>query len=153
MSIIKRLPWLSLALVLLTYAILGWVISKASLPPFGWVIVAIAILLLLFGLTTPWRRIANYSTNFLKSNTRSFGAAVLAAFLFFLMIAWFRLFLDSLLIIAATILARIDFQRTGFNEGQTFCILSILSLVAVALGAVAQVNLTHILEIKHSLNI
>jgi hypothetical protein len=51
------------------------------------------------------------------------------------MIAQFRVFLDTLLIIAAAILAKIDFQTAGFSEGQAFWFLSIFSLTGLALGA------------------
>ncbi|EKE99209.1 hypothetical protein FDUTEX481_03402 [Tolypothrix sp. PCC 7601] len=54
------------------------------------------------------------------------------------MLAWFRMFLDTLLIIAAAILARIDFQAAGVKEGQAFWLTSLLSLAGVALGATTQ---------------
>ncbi|QKQ77266.1 hypothetical protein [Nostoc sp. TCL240-02] len=135
MSIFKRVPWVSLALVLLSYSTLGWVISETHAPLFVWVLTVVAILLLIVTLTTPWPKMTYYLRILLKSNTRSFGVAVLAAFLFFLMIAWFGVFLDTLLIISATILVRIDFQRAGLREGLAFFTASIFSLTGLALGA------------------
>jgi hypothetical protein len=81
------------------------------------------------------------SSILLKSSTRSFVFAVFAAFLFFVMLAWFRLFLDTLLIVSAAILARIDFQAAGFKQGQTFWITSIFCLAGLALGAGMQMLL------------
>ncbi|MDZ8032873.1 MAG: hypothetical protein RMY64_17500 [Nostoc sp. DedQUE08] len=135
MSILKRVPWVSLALVLLSYSTLGWVISETRAPIFVWVATVIAILLLIITLTAPWPRMTYYYSIFLQSNTRAFAVAVLAAFLFFIMIAWFRIFLDTLLIISATILVRIDFQRAGLKEGLAFSTASIFSLGGLALGA------------------
>ncbi|MBW4684030.1 MAG: hypothetical protein KME40_02780 [Komarekiella atlantica HA4396-MV6] len=135
MSILKRVPWVSLALVLLSYSTLGWVISETRPPLFVWLVVVVVILLLLITLTTPWSKMARYYTILFKSNTRSFGVAVLAAFLFFVMLAWFRVFLDTLLILSATILVKIDFQTAGFREGLAFVITSIFSLTGLALGA------------------
>ena len=135
MSIFKRVPWVSLALVLLSYSTLGWVISETHAPLFVWVLTVVAILLLIVTLTTPWPKMTYYFSILLKSNIRSFGVAVLAAFLFFLMIAWFRVFLDTLLIISATILVRIDFQRAGLREGLAFFTASIFSFAGLALGA------------------
>ncbi len=63
---------------------------------------------------------------------------VLASLLFFVMVAWFRVFLDTLVIIAASILARIDFQTSNFSRGQTFWILSTISLIGLGFGANAQ---------------
>jgi len=62
--------------------------------------------------------------------------------LFFLMVAWFRLFLDTLLIIAAAVLARIDFQTAGFKEGQAFLLTSLFSLVGMAGGATIHMSLS-----------
>ncbi|MEH2234871.1 hypothetical protein [Nostoc sp.] len=135
MSILKRVPWVSLALVLLSYSTLGWVISETRAPLFVWLVTVVAILLLIVTLTAPWPKMTYYFSILLKSNTRSFGVAVLAAFSFFIMIAWFGVFLDTLLIISATILVRIDFQRAGLREGLAFSTASIFSLTGLALGA------------------
>ncbi|MEH2349972.1 MAG: hypothetical protein V7K55_18645 [Nostoc sp.] len=135
MSILKRVPWVSLALVLLSYSTLGWVISETHAPLFVWVQTVVGILLLIVTLTTPWPKMTYYLNTLLKSNVRSFGVAVLAAFLFFIMIAWFGVFLDTLLIISATILVRIDFQKAGLRQGLAFLTTSIFSLIGLALGA------------------
>ncbi len=138
MSILKRLPWVSLALLLVTYAILGWVISAANVRPFVWLVAAIAVFSLVGFWTTPWSNMANYSVFVFKSSLRTFAFVILAAFLVFLMIARFSVFLDTLVVIAAIILARIDFQLTGFSRKQAFWTLSIFSLVGLACGGFVQ---------------
>jgi hypothetical protein len=135
MLVLKRIPWFSLALVLLSYSTLGWVISETKSPWFVWLIVVVAILLLLVCLTTSWSKIADYYNVFFKSNIRTFGITVLAAFLFFMMIAWFRVFLNTLLILSASILVKIDFQSSGFKEGLAFWFISVFSLLGLAAGA------------------
>ncbi|MGM3307390.1 hypothetical protein ACSQ6I_15675 [Anabaena sp. WFMT] len=135
MPVLKRIPWFSLALVLLSYSTLGWVISETKAPWFVWLIVIVTILLLLISLTTPWSKLAEYYSVFFRSNVRTFGITVLAAFLFFMMLAWFRVFLDTLLMLSATILVKIDFQAAGFKQGLSFWFTSIFSLVGLAAGA------------------
>ncbi|MBG1263407.1 hypothetical protein [Nostoc commune] len=135
MSILQRVPWVSLALVLLSYSTLGWVIAETLAPVSVWVATVVAILLLIVTLTIPWMKMKYYFSILLKSNTRSFAVAVLAAFLFFIMIAWFRVFLDTLLIVSATILVKIDFQTAGIREGLAFWIASTFSLIGLGLGA------------------
>ncbi|NJL61135.1 MAG: hypothetical protein HC903_03990 [Methylacidiphilales bacterium] len=134
MSIIKKIPWLSLVLALLTYCSLGWVISSVNITLIGWIGVAIAILILVGILTIPGVEFAQYSNYFFKSNTRTFVVTILAAFSLFLMIAWFRLFLDILVIIAATILVRIDFQTAGLRQVYAFGTLSFISLLGLGIG-------------------
>lgn len=134
MSFLRRLPWVSLSLLLLTYATYGWWIAKANLHVLVWPVAFMAAFLLAAALTTPMTKIANYSFFIFKSNIRSFSVTVLGAFLFFLMIAWFRVFLDTLVIIAASILARIDFQTAGFSEEQTFWVLSFVCWIGLGFG-------------------
>ena len=135
MSILQRVPWVSLALVLLSYSTLGWVISETRAPVSVWLTTVVGILLLIVTLTIPWSKMTYYFRILLKSNTRSFAVAVLAAFLFFIMIAWFQIFLDTLLIISATILVKIDFQTAGLRQGLAFLTASTFSLTGLALGA------------------
>jgi hypothetical protein len=135
MLIWKRVPWVSLALVLLSYSTLGWVISETHPPMFVWLVVVVAILLLIVSLTTPWPKVTYYYTVVFESNIKSFGVAVLAAFLFFIMLAWFRVFLDTLLIISASILVRIDFQIAGLQKNLAFWSACIFSLTGLSLGA------------------
>jgi hypothetical protein len=142
MLLFKRLPWISLFLVWMSFSTLGWVLSETHTPWFSWIVVVIAVLLLLASLTAPLSTVANYSIIFLKSSSRSFLVAIFGAFLFFLMVAWFRLFLDTLLIIAAAVLARIDFQTAGFKEAQAFVITSLFSLAGIAGGAAIHMGLS-----------
>lgn len=58
------------------------------------------------------------------------------------MIAWFRVFLDTLLVISAALLARIDFQSDGFTEWQAFIATLIVSIAGVGLGAFTNMLLT-----------
>ncbi|MBO3458196.1 hypothetical protein G7B40_017690 [Aetokthonos hydrillicola Thurmond2011] len=138
MLIVTRLPWVSLTLLLITYSILGWVLVKANVAWFIWLLVVITVLLLIESLTSSWWKMVDYSSIFLRLNVRSFVLTILAAFLFFLMIAWFKVFLDTLLIIATLAFARIEFQLAGLGERQYFWIVSVLSLSSIAGGALAQ---------------
>jgi len=135
MSILKKIPWFSLTLVFLSYSTLGWVIFEEKAPLYVRLITVLTILLSLISLTNPWLKLDDYSHIFFKSNTRTFLVAILAAFLFFLMIAWFRVFLDTLLIICATILAKIDFQSVGLKPALAFGYISSCSLLGLGLGA------------------
>lgn len=144
MSILKKIPWVSLVLVLLSYSTLGWAISETKAPWFVWLAVVLAVLLLLLTLATPSSSMTQFPTILFKSNTRTFIFAVSAAFMLFMIVAWFHVFLDGLLMISAAILARIDFQAAGFREVQTFSTTSIFSLAGLGLGAVM-----HMIFIRH----
>lgn len=135
MSIVTRIPWIALGLIILSYSTLGWTVSDLQPPKFVWFVVLLTLLLLVGSLTAPYESISKYSAILLSSNTKTFVAAVLGAFLFFIMLAWFRVFLNTLLIISSIILGRIDFQSAGFSEGQTFIFTFIFSIAGIGLGA------------------
>jgi hypothetical protein len=138
MSFWKKLPWLSLMLLLLTFISLGWMLAEANASQFTWLLVAIATLVLAASLSSPWAKIADYSVNLFTSNLKSFLVTVAAAFLFFLILARFRLFLDILVIIAASMLVRIDLQTAGFTEVEIFCFLTAFSLAGFGLGVLLE---------------
>ncbi len=139
----KSFPWVSLMLVVLAYGSLGWLISQAHSPWYIWLTVVTAVLFLLSALTTPWLKMADYSILFFKSDTRTLAFSILAAFLFFLMLAWFKVFLDTLVIISANMLLRIDVQRCGLGERQSFLITSIFSFTGLVLGAIMYPAFSH----------
>ncbi len=134
MSVIKRVPWVSLTLALLTYCCLGWVISQERVPPMAWFAIVPIVILGVGALATPWTQVNLYSNLFFQSKVRSFGISVLGAFLLFLMITWFRLFLDLLLLVSAMILVRIDFQTAGFRYTHTFAALCIIAMTGLGMG-------------------
>jgi hypothetical protein len=134
MAILNRLPAISLVLVMLSYNTLGWGLSETQAPMYVWLSFILIILLLVGSLTIPWPEISKYSSLLVRSNLRSFAFTTFGAFLFFLMLAWFQIFLDILLIISAGILARIDFQTAGFKQAETFLIIFIFSLAGLGLG-------------------
>jgi 4-hydroxybenzoate polyprenyltransferase len=53
MPTLKKVPWLSIALLLATYSTLGWLLSAYHNPWFVWVIVVVGILLLAAALSSP----------------------------------------------------------------------------------------------------
>ena len=134
MSIIQQLPWVSLTLVLVTYSVFGWILSQENLPVFAWLMIVISVLLLVAAITTPWSKAVKYVRFLFNTKLKSFLLAVLGAFLFFLIFAEFRIFLDMLLIISATILVRLDFQVAGISEIQAFSLTYLFSIVGLMSG-------------------
>ena len=133
-SIIKTLPWVSLTLVFVTYSVFGWILSQENLPEFVWLLIVISVLILVAAITTPWSKAVKYVRVLFNTKLKSFGFAVLGAFVFFLIFAEFRIFLDIMLIVSATILVRLDFQLAGAKEIQAFFFTSAFSIAGLMLG-------------------
>ncbi|MEM7555152.1 MAG: hypothetical protein AAF378_13820 [Cyanobacteria bacterium P01_A01_bin.84] len=135
MTIIKKLPWMSLGLVIATYSVLGWKLSHTNSSWTIWLLSAIAIFIMNMLLNSPWSIITDTLSMLFKSDFRSFSVTVFGALLFFAIIAWFRLFLLILLMICTIVLVRIDFQAYGFKEWQAFWISATFSLLSLSNGA------------------
>ncbi len=138
MSIVKRLPWVSLTLVLLTHSVFGWILSQENLPTYVWFLIVISVLFLVAALTTTWLRTTQLINVLFNTKLKSFGFAIFGAFLFFLILAHFRIFLDMMLVISATILVGLDFQTAGFAQNQAFYLTSVFSIAGLMLGLLFQ---------------
>ncbi len=133
----NKLPWASLALLLVTYSTLGWLLSPFYDPWFVWVIVVVSDLLLAVWVSSPWAKITNTFARLFKSDTRAFFVIVLAAFLSVLILTWFHVFVQVLLVVCVGTLFKLDAQTARLSERQTFWLLAIFSLIGLGLGAVA----------------
>lgn len=135
MPSLKKFPWVSLALLLVTYSTLGWLLSAFKDPWFVWAIVVIGVFLIAASLSSPWSNIRNGLARLFKSDTRAFLFTVVAAFLTVLITTWFHIFAHALVVISACTLFRLDAQTAKLREGQIFWISTIVSLAGLGLGA------------------
>lgn len=136
MPSLKKFPWVSLALLLVTYSTLGWLLSAFKDPWFVWAIVVIGVFLIAASLSSPWSNIRNGFARLFKSDTRAFLFTVVAAFLTVLITTWFHIFAHALVVISACTLFRLDAQTAKLSEAQIFWISTIVSLAGLSLGAV-----------------
>lgn len=137
MSTLKKIPWLSLALLLVTYSTLGWLLSAFHNPWFVWVIIVVGVLLLAAALSSPREKFKDRSSLF-KSNTKTFFFVVMAAFLSVILLSRLHIFVHALVIISAATLFRLDAQAARLSNKQVFWILVIVSLAGLGLGLAAQ---------------
>jgi len=146
MPTLKKLPWVSLALLLVTYITLGWILSAVNDPLPVWVIVVGAVLLLAMALSSPWSKIRDGFARIFKSDTRAFLIAVVAAFLLVVIITWLYIFAHVLVVMSVGTLVRLDTQTARWSNRQTFWFLAIVPLVGLGLGAIAQSLTQHYLS-------
>lgn len=134
----KKFPWVSLALLLVTYSTLGSLLTAFHDPLFIWVIIVVSVLLLAAALSSPWSKIRNAFTRIFKSDSRTFLVAVVAALLSVVFVSWLHISAHALVVMSAGTLVRLDAQTAGLSERQIFWLLAIVSLVGLGLGGVAQ---------------
>ena len=141
MTWLRKIPGVSLFLLLLTYGVEGWLygswvndfLAESDL----WMNLAertrynifygIAIIIILFCvvvLTAPISLVAMSLDNWLKSDTRAFLSIFLGAFAFTMIVQKVDYFARFLIFIACALLLKLDLQLIGFNRW--FCTLILI---------------------------
>lgn len=133
-NIIRKIPWGSLLLLVLTYINIGWATCQLRSSSLNWLLLVMAILILTSCFNAPWRKISGFLYFFLRSNLRYFGVTLLGSFLLFFVLARFRMFLDILVVVATIILVRLDFQTLGYREKTAFRLISLISFLGLVSG-------------------
>lgn len=135
MSTSKKLPWVSLLLLLIAYTIWGWLIFAVAYKHWIVWLAAGAMALLIAAASTSALPLVKDVVGFtLKSDSRAFFAVTIAAFLTVFIVTWFNAFVHALILASAESLARLELQTSRFNQWQAFGILSLVSLAGLGLG-------------------
>lgn len=154
MSWIKKIPWLSLTILLLTYGTFGWIYGSwgielieqttwlgeledhiANSIIYGIGIVAVLFIALIF--TAPISLITLGVDNWLKSDSRAFLSIFLGAFAFAVIVQRVDYFARFLILISAALLVKLDLQLAGCKTWLSFFILTIFCLLGFIGGILA----------------
>ncbi len=128
----KKLPWRSLLLLVVTYSFFGWLLFIWNWR--NWIVAGIFIVLMSGALTDPWTVIKIFFSDLLQSPTLSFILIVLFSFFSVVVLHWFSVSANALILICASMLTRLDLQTSGFTRVKAFLILALLSLTGLGLG-------------------
>ena len=171
MSWLKKFPWLSLSLLILTYGVFGWLVTDSSIHWSSWfaqqekawglslqdefiniaihLFAILSIVLIAIVLTAPVAIMTGLFEYWLKSDVKAFLLMLGWSFTFVVLLRWIDYFARFLVLLCALILARLGLQAAGYNEWQTFVIVTFVSLSGFALGVLSHILgfgvLTHIL--------
>jgi hypothetical protein len=147
MSFVKKLPWASLMLLLVTYGAFGWLLYAWTISWKVWLLMTAIALLTALALTAPFELMRICLGALLKSDTTAFISIILGSFAAVILLRWFPFFAHFLILLSAASLARLDIQLAGFSGLQAFLILAIFSLSGLSLGL-----LTHQQLVIHHLS-
>jgi hypothetical protein len=154
---LKSLPFVSIALVIITYGVFGWSVASASVPwaeqlhdqlhVFEWDLEEETILLLIHGfalfaitlttlaLTAPITLMTYFVGVWVQAEVRSMVSILLWSFLFVVALRWFNHFTTFLVLLCAAILGRIELRYVGLNQTQTLMLLSVICMAGFSGGA------------------
>jgi len=88
-------------------------------------------------LTALSRGLRSAIRGWLKSDIGYFSVVLIGAFSIALVLVWFNVFEYILLVMATEVLARFDLQTIGLNRWQSLVVLTIVSLLGLSIGWVA----------------
>ncbi|HAG83370.1 MAG TPA: hypothetical protein DCL61_20050 [Cyanobacteria bacterium UBA12227] len=144
MTVVKKLPWSSLLLLVATNSVFGWLIAASELnddaatPWFLWVMGAFYILLIALALAAPLTLIQTLYGGWLKSDTRALISVIFGAFVAVLILCWINIFIRILVLVSAGALVRLDLQVADYRGWEAFGILAVFSLSGYCVGIVGQ---------------
>ncbi len=139
----KKIPWLSLSLVIATYFNFGWVLFASAADWWVWLLIIVYSLGIAEALAAPWSMIRQVFRRLISSDTKAFISAIVASFLGIVILSYFDISGHALLLIAVAALLRLDLQTAAISELKTFGILSAFSLLGLALGGAACWGVNH----------
>ncbi len=138
---IKKLPWPSLAILLIAYTSFAPFLppptlpSSASLKDQGfWILATLLALSFSALVTAPLRTVKENIIKSFQSDLGLFLCIVTLSFFSVIILARMHIFYRGFILICATALARLDLQTLGFTERQAFLILSTTSSLGLLLG-------------------
>lgn len=133
---------ISSGLLLSTYGVFGY--SLSSIAPL-WSVEAAALgffLLQLLTLTSFFQNCILILQSWFSKDVINLVMILTAAFFAALSLVWYHIFENLLLVIAAELLARLDFRRTGLTRYQSIAAATLILLIGLAAGWVLHSKLS-----------
>ncbi|MBW4657117.1 MAG: hypothetical protein KME15_00435 [Drouetiella hepatica Uher 2000/2452] len=148
-TLARKFPWLSLALLLAAYATFSWffthaftqVLTFSNTAYLSWSLVLAFTLLEALLLTTQFDGLKSLIGRWLRSDMGYFTLIIAASLGATLAFIWSNVTGYFVVLIAAEILARLDLQNAKFSRFQSFIILTVISVLGLAIGLIASLRL------------
>jgi len=163
MSRTHKFPWLSFTLLVLAYGVFGWLVAQGSISWSEWVVEqgrawgltiedeyalfivdllgAVLILLIAIALTAPVALVTVFFGVWLRSQIKAWISVLLWAFTIVFILRWINYFAKFLVLLCAALLCRLDLQALGYNDRQTFLLLTLICLGGFGCGVLAFMQL------------
>lgn len=127
-AFLRKIPWLSLGLFLLTFSLIGWYLSAYSVIWSFWSLVVVLLItvgIIWFGDDVlRWLGVGSQGLFVVSGLTIVACLAVLSS----------GLFAQVVMLLAAEFLARVEMKYAGFSRNHTLCVLAIIAGLGLGLG-------------------
>jgi hypothetical protein len=129
-----KLPWTSLALLLLADATLGWSLYGLTRDRSSWLFVAILLTILGAVVTYPSKSISMGFGGFFKTDTRAFILIVGSSIISVLLLTSLQLFIDTVLLTTAGLLVSLDLKTGGWSKRFSLFLIVGWQLIGLSAG-------------------
>ncbi|NJK37476.1 MAG: hypothetical protein HC835_04560 [Oscillatoriales cyanobacterium RM2_1_1] len=126
--------WLALFLFTLTYFVVGWYLTDLNLEPHVWVSIAVLIVALAILLTTPSATLKKPMFQWFQSDVGTFIAVLSGSLTVVIMFTLLQLFITFLMVLASSLLVRMELQNAKWNSWLAFLVLATLPFVGLGLS-------------------
>jgi hypothetical protein len=128
------LPYLSLALLFLTYVTFGWLFYSWTTDRVIWLVAAFAVVILGGFVAYPSRSISLSFGRFFKTDIRAFILIVMVSIGSVILLTWVQLFVDAVVLCAAGLLVSLDLKTGGWSKPLSLLIIIVWQLLGMSAG-------------------
>jgi hypothetical protein len=129
-----KLPYLSLALLFLTYVTFGWLLYAWTKDRVIWLVAAFAVVILGGFVAYPSQSISLSFGRFFKTDTRAFILIVLTSLGSVLLLTWVQLFVDAVVLCVAGLLVSLELKTGGWNKSLVLLVIIGWQLLGMSVG-------------------
>jgi hypothetical protein len=130
----SRLPWISLALLLLTYATFGWLLYDWTRNREVWLLVGLGSAILAGFVTYPSRTVSMSFGGFFRADARALILIILGSIVSVILLTWLQIFVDVVVLCAAGLLVSLDLKTRGWSKPLTLLMIIGWQLLSLSLG-------------------
>lgn len=134
LSTVLQSHWLSWPLLIMAYATYGGFLHHSEISPAGWALSALLAIWGAWAITLGWPRMRQLLLLGFQSDLGYFIMALTTASLAVAAVSQFQRFAYFVMLIAVSLLARVDNLIAGYKDVVAFLWLSILALLGLALS-------------------
>ncbi len=155
---LKKIPWLSLSILILAYGTFGWTYASWAVKFIDqgkllyWIVEKDIFTILIYGLGSFWVLIVALAFtapialmtisigSWFNSDARAFMSIILGAMAFALIVQWLDLFSRFFVLLASAILVRIDLRTAGLSMWISLLIIGCFCLLGFGGGIIAFIS-------------
>jgi hypothetical protein len=134
---LRKLPFPSLALLMMAWGSFGWYIQEPDSPRAGWLLGVVLVGGICAAFINPITTFNRLINRYFASDTIAFLSVFMLAAAVTMICFWLQIFLYILTIMAAEALARIDLRTGDASEPKIFVTLITTSMLGLLIGCLS----------------